>query len=62
MKTDVQVAVIVGRIVGASVLYRLAKILIECRELTSGSTWHAAEALNSIRAVYANGYQLPDEI
>jgi len=48
MKTDVQVAVIGGGIVGASVLYWLAKmgwtdsILIERRELTSGSTWHAA--------------------
>jgi len=48
MKTDVQVAVIGGGIVGASVLYWLAKlgwtdsVLIERRELTSGSTWHAA--------------------
>ncbi len=48
MKTDVQVAVIGGGIVGASVLYWLAKLgwtdtlLLERRELTSGSTWHAA--------------------
>lgn len=48
MKTDVQVVVIGGGIVGASVLYWLAKLgctdtlLIERRELTSGSTWHAA--------------------
>ena len=48
MKTDVQVAVIGGGIVGASVLYWLAKlgwtdsVLLERRELTSGSTWHAA--------------------
>jgi len=48
MKTDVQVAVIGGGIVGVSVLYWLAKmgwtdsVLIERRELTSGSTWHAA--------------------
>ncbi len=48
MKTDVQVAVIGGGIVGASVLYWLARLgltdtlLIERRELTSGSTWHAA--------------------
>ena len=47
-KSDVQVAVIGGGIVGASVLYWLAKlgwtdsILLERRELTSGSTWHAA--------------------
>lgn len=48
MKTDVQAAVIGGGIVGASVLYWLAKlgwsdcVLLERRELTSGSTWHAA--------------------
>ncbi len=48
MKTDVQVAVIGGGIVGTSVLYWLAKlgwtdtVLLERRELTSGSTWHAA--------------------
>ena len=48
MKTDVQVAVIGGGIVGVSVLYWLAKlgwtdtVLLERRELTSGSTWHAA--------------------
>lgn len=48
MKTDVQVAVIGGGIVGTSVLYWLSRLgwtdtlLIERRELTSGSTWHAA--------------------
>jgi dimethylglycine dehydrogenase len=48
MKTDVSVAVIGGGIVGASLLYWLAKsggtdtVLLERRELTSGSTWHAA--------------------
>ena len=48
MRTNVQVAVIGGGIVGASVLYWLAKlgwtdsVLLERRELTSGSTWHAA--------------------
>ena len=48
MKTDVQVAIIGGGIVGASVLYWLAKmgwtdsVLLERRELTSGSTWHSA--------------------
>ncbi len=48
MTTDVQVAVIGGGIVGASVLYWLTRmgwtdaLLIERRELTSGSTWHAA--------------------
>lgn len=48
MPNDVQVAVIGGGIVGASVLYWLNKLgwtdslLLERRELTSGSTWHAA--------------------
>ncbi len=48
MKSDVQVAVIGGGIVGASTLYWLTKLgwtdclLLERRELTSGSTWHAA--------------------
>lgn len=48
MTTDVQVAVVGGGIVGVSVLYWLAKsgwtdtVLLERRELTSGSTWHAA--------------------
>ena len=48
MRTDVQLAVIGGGIVGVSVLYWLAKlgwtdsVLLERRELTSGSTWHAA--------------------
>lgn len=48
MKTDVHVVVVGGGIVGVSVLYWLAKmgwtdsLLIERRELTSGSTWHAA--------------------
>lgn len=48
MKSNVQVAVIGGGIVGASVLYWLSRlgwtdtVLLERRELTSGSTWHAA--------------------
>ena len=48
MKVDAKVAVIGGGIVGTSILYWLAKrgwtdtVLIERRELTSGSTWHAA--------------------
>jgi dimethylglycine dehydrogenase len=48
MKTDSQVIIVGGGIVGASVLYWLAKLgctdalLVERRELTSGSTWHAA--------------------
>ena len=48
MTEHVRVAVIGGGIVGCSVLYRLAErgwtdtLLLERRELTSGSTWHAA--------------------
>lgn len=48
MKTDAQVVVVGGGIIGTSVLYWLAKLgwtdtlLIERRNLTSGSTWHAA--------------------
>jgi len=48
MKTDAQAVVVGGGIVGASVLFWLAKLgwtdtlLLERRNLTSGSTWHAA--------------------
>ena len=48
MNETVRVVVIGGGIVGCSVLYNLAKLgwtdslLLEKRELTSGSTWHAA--------------------
>jgi dimethylglycine dehydrogenase len=54
MKSPVQVAVIGGGVVGASVLYHLAKagwtdiLLIERSELTSGSTWHAAGGMHTI--------------
>jgi dimethylglycine dehydrogenase len=48
MKTNAQVVIIGGGIMGASLLYHLAELgwtdtlLIEKDELTSGSTWHAA--------------------
>ncbi|RMF33802.1 MAG: FAD-binding oxidoreductase, partial [Alphaproteobacteria bacterium] len=48
MKTDVQTAIVGGGIVGVSALYWLTRLgwtdclLLERRELTSGSTWHAA--------------------
>ena len=48
MNSQYRVVVIGGGVVGASVLYHLAKqgwsdvALIERRELTAGSTWHAA--------------------
>ena len=54
MKSHVQAAVIGGGVVGASVLYHLAKAgwrdvaLIERSELTSGSTWHAAGGMHTI--------------
>ncbi|MDO7835593.1 FAD-dependent oxidoreductase [Sphingobium sp. HBC34] len=56
MKSHVRVAVIGGGVVGCSILYHLTKLgwsdvaLIERKELTSGSSWHAAggfHALNS---------------
>ena len=48
MKTSTQVVVIGGGVVGASILYHLTKagwtdvVLVERKELTAGSTWHAA--------------------
>ncbi len=48
MRTQAQVVIVGGGIMGASLLYHLAKegwtdcILVEKAELTSGSTWHAA--------------------
>jgi dimethylglycine dehydrogenase len=56
MKSHVQVAVIGGGVIGCSVLYHLTKlgwkdvVLCERKELTAGSSWHAAggfHALNS---------------
>ena len=50
MPDHTRVVVVGGGIVGASVLYHLAKegwtdaLLIEKAEFTSGSTWHAAGA------------------
>jgi len=54
MKSHTQVAVIGGGVVGASVLYHLARggwtdvVLIERDELTSGSTWHAAGGMHTL--------------
>ena len=53
MKDSSRVVVIGGGVVGASVLYHLAKIgwtdvlLLEKSELTSGSTWHAAGGMHT---------------
>jgi dimethylglycine dehydrogenase len=54
MKTHARVAVIGGGVVGASVLYHLAKVgwrgvvRVERSELTSGSTWHAAGGMHTV--------------
>lgn len=54
MRTSAQVVVIGGGVVGASVLYHLARVgltdvlLVERRELTSGSTWHAAGGMHTL--------------
>ncbi len=56
MKTQAQVVVIGGGVVGCSVLYHLTKfgwkdvLLIERSELTSGSTWHAAGGFHTLNA------------
>ena len=53
MKTNAQVVVIGGGVVGASVLYHLTKngwtdvVLVERTELTAGSTWHSAGGMHS---------------
>jgi len=58
MKTHARVIVIGGGVVGTNILYGLAKcgwtdaVLLERRELTSGSTWHAA----GLMSLYATGY------
>jgi dimethylglycine dehydrogenase len=60
MKSHARVVVIGGGVVGTSVLYGLAKcgwtdaVLLERRELTSGSTWHAA----GLMSIYSISYSL----
>ena len=54
MKSSTQVVVIGGGVVGCSVLYHLTKagwtdvMLLERRELTSGSTWHSAGGMHTL--------------
>ena len=54
MKSEAKVVVIGGGIVGCAILYHLAKVgckeavLVERRELTSGSSWHAAGGLHAL--------------
>ena len=61
MKSKAKVVVIGGGVVGVSTLYHLAKkgwsdvVLIERKELTSGSTWHAAGLLPLFNMSYSVG-------
>lgn len=61
MKSKARAVVIGGGVVGVSTLYHLAKkgwtdsVLIERRELTSGSTWHAAGLLPLFNLSYSVG-------
>jgi dimethylglycine dehydrogenase len=61
MKKSAKVVVIGGGVVGVSTLYHLAKkgwsdvVLVERKELTSGSTWHAAGLLPLFNMSYSVG-------
>ncbi|MEM1040411.1 MAG: FAD-dependent oxidoreductase [Pseudomonadota bacterium] len=61
MKTSARAVVIGGGVVGVSTLYHLAKkgwtdsVLLERKELTSGSTWHAAGLLPLFNMSYSVG-------
>src|SRR5260370_8812023 len=61
MKTQARAVVIGGGVVGVSTLYHLTKkgwsdvMLLERKELTSGSTWHAAGLLPLFNASYSVG-------
>jgi len=54
MKSSAQVVVVGGGVVGASVLYHLTKagwtdvVLLERKQLTAGSTWHAAGGMHTL--------------
>ena len=61
MKSKTNMVVIGGGAVGTSMLYHLAKkgwsdvVLVERKELTSGSTWHAAVLLPLFNMSYSVG-------
>ena len=61
MKSQARVVVIGGGAVGVSTLYHLTKkgwsdvVLVERKELTSGSTWHAAGLLPLFNMSYSVG-------
>ncbi len=54
MKSETQVVVIGGGVVGASVLFHLTEagwtdvVLVERKELTAGSTWHSAGGMHTL--------------
>ena len=54
LKDRAQVVVVGGGVVGCSVLYHLTKsgctdvVLLERKELTAGSTWHAAGGMHTL--------------
>ncbi|TIS12471.1 MAG: FAD-binding oxidoreductase, partial [Mesorhizobium sp.] len=56
METHARVVVIGGGVVGCSILFHLAKhgwsnvVLLERKELTSGSSWHAAGVIHTINS------------
>jgi dimethylglycine dehydrogenase len=56
MKEHTRVVVIGGGIVGAAVLYHLTKlgwsdvVLVERKQLTAGSTWHAAGGFHAMNS------------
>ena len=56
MQDRAQIVIIGGGIVGCSIAYHLAKfgakdvLILEKRELTSGSTWHAAGLVGQLRS------------
>ena len=64
MKSKAKVVIVGGGVVGVSALYHLAKkgwsdvVLVERKELTSGSTWHAAGLLPLFNMSYSVGHCL----
>ncbi len=56
MRTHAKIIIMGGGVVGCSILYHLAKfgckdvLLLERKELTSGSSWHAAGQIHTISA------------
>jgi len=56
LPTEASVVIIGGGVVGCSVAYHLAKlgwkdvVLLERKQLTSGTTWHAAGLIGQLRA------------